>query len=133
MNLFNKWRRQMCSFIGIPPGPWLGKGGCQVVRGDAWMARKSSSRCTKVREGGSCSWNHLPAVSPDIFLKPLDAGNALTPLKMTLNACDMKYSKPNVYGKATWYGIFDGTQGQVGDYFVGIGDAVRCCYAAVAI
>jgi hypothetical protein len=29
MNLFNKWRRQMCSFIGIPPGPWLGKGGCQ--------------------------------------------------------------------------------------------------------
>lgn len=33
MNLFNKWRRQMCSFIGIPPGPWLGKGGCQIVRG----------------------------------------------------------------------------------------------------
>jgi hypothetical protein len=30
---------------------------------------------------------------------------------MTLNACDMKYSKPNVYGKATWYGIFDSTQG----------------------
>ncbi|WP_136027628.1 hypothetical protein [Klebsiella variicola] len=33
MSLFNKWRRQMCSFIGIPPGPWLGKGGCQIVRG----------------------------------------------------------------------------------------------------
>lgn len=57
---------------------------------------------------------------PTSASNPLDAGNALTPLKMTLNACDMKYSKPNVYGKATWYGIFDGTQGQVGDYFVGI-------------
>ncbi|WP_323115540.1 hypothetical protein [Klebsiella variicola] len=33
MSLFNKWRRQMCSFIGIPPGPWLTKGGCQIVRG----------------------------------------------------------------------------------------------------
>ncbi len=42
MNLFNKWRRLMCSFIGIPPGPWLGNGGTRVVRGDAWMAIKSS-------------------------------------------------------------------------------------------
>lgn len=33
MSLFNKWRRQMCSFIGIPLGPWLTKGGCQIVRG----------------------------------------------------------------------------------------------------
>ncbi|KAB0556228.1 hypothetical protein [Pantoea stewartii] len=33
MNLFNKWRRLMCSFIGIPPGPWLGNGGTRVVRG----------------------------------------------------------------------------------------------------
>lgn len=33
MNLFNKWRRMMCSFIGIPPGPWLGNGGTRVVRG----------------------------------------------------------------------------------------------------
>lgn len=33
MSLFNKWRRQMCAFIGIPPGPWLGNGGTRVVRG----------------------------------------------------------------------------------------------------
>lgn len=57
---------------------------------------------------------------PTTASNPLDAANALPSLNLTLNACDMKYSKPNVYGKATWYGIFDGTQGQVGDYFVGI-------------
>ncbi|HHL2824773.1 TPA: hypothetical protein ACQ431_003004 [Citrobacter murliniae] len=33
ISLFKKWRREMCAFIGIPPGPWLGKGGCQIVRG----------------------------------------------------------------------------------------------------
>ncbi|HHL2824774.1 TPA: hypothetical protein ACQ431_003005 [Citrobacter murliniae] len=46
--------------------------------------------------------------------------NQLADLKMTLNACDMKYSKPNVYGKSTWYGIFDGTLAQPFDYFSGI-------------
>ncbi len=31
--LFNKVRRDMCGFLGIPPGPALGSGGLSVVRG----------------------------------------------------------------------------------------------------
>lgn len=57
---------------------------------------------------------------PTSVSNPMDIANQLADIKMTLNACDMKYGKPNAYGKATWYGIFDGTQGQVGDYFNGI-------------
>lgn len=57
---------------------------------------------------------------PSSASDPLNISNSLSPLKVTLNACDMNYSKPNVYGKATWYGIFDGAQAQVGDYITGI-------------
>lgn len=57
---------------------------------------------------------------PSSASNPMDAANQLPDIKMTLNACDMKYSKPNVYGKSTWYGIFDGTQGQPFDYFEGV-------------
>jgi hypothetical protein len=31
-SLFNQWRRQMCAFIGIPPGPSLGNGGSMISR-----------------------------------------------------------------------------------------------------
>jgi type II secretory pathway predicted ATPase ExeA len=30
--LFTDWRRRMCSFLGIAPGPDLGSGGIRVVR-----------------------------------------------------------------------------------------------------
>lgn len=30
--LFNKWRRDMCAFIGIAAGPSLGQGGASIVR-----------------------------------------------------------------------------------------------------
>ncbi len=30
--LFNKWRRMMCGFIGLAPGPALGSGGMRIVR-----------------------------------------------------------------------------------------------------
>jgi hypothetical protein len=30
--LFDKWRRRMCGFLGIAPGPGLGRGGIQLVR-----------------------------------------------------------------------------------------------------
>jgi hypothetical protein len=33
MKLYNLWRRQMCEFIGIAPGPNLGQGGTRLVRG----------------------------------------------------------------------------------------------------
>lgn len=46
-------------------------------------------------------------------------GTATVSLPVSLNAEDMTYSRPNKYGKATWFALFDGTQAQVGDYFVG--------------
>jgi hypothetical protein len=33
MKLFDGWRRRMCEFIGFAPGPLLGNGGTQIVRG----------------------------------------------------------------------------------------------------
>ncbi|MBN7122890.1 hypothetical protein BSU01_14395 [Erwinia billingiae] len=30
--LFNQWRRELCGFIGIAPGPALGNGTTQIVR-----------------------------------------------------------------------------------------------------
>ena len=49
---------------------------------------------------------------------PLD-GIPYTNQFVSLNAEDMKYGKPNKYGKATWYALFDAKNAQVGDYFVG--------------
>lgn len=31
--LFNRWRRDMCSFLAIPPGPGLGSGSVTLMRG----------------------------------------------------------------------------------------------------
>ena len=31
--LFDSWRRRMCQFIGVAPGPYLGAGGVRIVRG----------------------------------------------------------------------------------------------------
>lgn len=39
--------------------------------------------------------------------------------KVSLNAEDMTYRRPNKYGKATWYGVFDATGVMVGDYHIG--------------
>lgn len=33
MELFDDWRRRMCKFIGVPPGPGLGDGGVKIERG----------------------------------------------------------------------------------------------------
>lgn len=32
MSLFDNWRRRMCAFIGIAPGPSLGNGGSAIIR-----------------------------------------------------------------------------------------------------
>lgn len=31
--LLNQWRRILCGFLGVPPGPSLGNGGMRLVRG----------------------------------------------------------------------------------------------------
>ncbi len=46
-------------------------------------------------------------------------GNIVGSLLASFNAEDWKYIKPNKYGKATWYGLFDATTTQVGDYLLG--------------
>ena len=33
IDLFDQWRRRMCSFIGVDPGPSLGDGGMRISRG----------------------------------------------------------------------------------------------------
>lgn len=59
--------------------------------------------------------------------RPASAVNALldtnlqATIKASFNAQDMKYSKPNPYGKATWYCLADGRLLQVGDYLTGNG------------
>jgi hypothetical protein len=57
---------------------------------------------------------------PSGVSNPLDPGNAMPDLLVSLNADDPKYARPNVYGKATWYAVADGSQLAVGDYIVGV-------------
>ena len=56
---------------------------------------------------------------PSSALNPLAAGNKITTLPASYNAEDMKFSKPNKYGKPTWYVIVDGAQTRVFDYLKG--------------
>lgn len=58
---------------------------------------------------------------PSTSSNPIIIGNKIRTIRASYNAEDMKYSRPNKYGKATWYGLFDGSQTQVGDYLVGAG------------
>lgn len=51
---------------------------------------------------------------------PLSAFNRMADMQVSLNADDPTYARPNVYGKATWYAIMDGSQVKVGDYIVGV-------------
>jgi hypothetical protein len=46
-------------------------------------------------------------------------GNYLFTRKVSLNAEDMRYGRPNKYGKPTWYALVDGTDLAVGFYFQG--------------
>jgi hypothetical protein len=47
-------------------------------------------------------------------------GTPLFTRYVSLNAEDMKYGKPQKYGKATWYALVDGRGLKVGDYFIGL-------------
>lgn len=51
-------------------------------------------------------------------INPLAPANLITSLPASFNAQDMKYGRPNVYGKPLWFALVDGTQTQVGDYLV---------------
>src|SRR5471030_859453 len=55
---------------------------------------------------------------PTSALNPISPSNIITSLPASFNAEDMKYGRPNKYGKPTWYCLVDGTQTQVGDYLI---------------
>lgn len=50
---------------------------------------------------------------------PLAPANALPSLPASFDANDYRYSKPSLYGKATWTALLDGARTAVGDYLVG--------------
>lgn len=54
---------------------------------------------------------------PSSAINPFQGG-PLQSLYASFNAEDMTYSRPNKYGKATWFCLVDGTQTQVGDYLI---------------
>lgn len=78
----------------------------KVYGGYAKAAKRIGQNCSVYRAQSALS-------------TPIASGNLVTVLKASFNAEDMKYGKPNKYGKSTWYGLFDGGQTRVGDYLVG--------------
>lgn len=52
---------------------------------------------------------------PSSAINPFSNG-PVTTLNASFNAEDMTYSRPNKYGKPTWFCLVDGTQTQVGNY-----------------
>lgn len=58
---------------------------------------------------------------PTTATTAMASGNLLRSMTASFNAQDMRYSKPNGYGKATWYCLADGRLLQVGDYLTGNG------------
>lgn len=50
---------------------------------------------------------------------PMAAGTKLRAIMASFNAEDVGYKKPNKYGHPTWFGIFDGSLTQPGDYLTG--------------
>lgn len=53
---------------------------------------------------------------PSSATNPLVVGNKINSFNASFNAEDMKYGKPNKYGHPTWFGLYDGSLTQVGDY-----------------
>lgn len=53
---------------------------------------------------------------------PLASINKLRSIPASYNPEDMKYGKPNKYGHPTWFGLFDGSLTQVGDYLTNAQD-----------
>ena len=61
---------------------------------------------------------------PDGASDPLNVANKIATIPASFNAEDMKYGKPNKYGKPTWYCVVDGRETQVGDYLQNAHDGI---------
>jgi hypothetical protein len=53
---------------------------------------------------------------PSFSAEPLNEVNHIRSIFTSYNAEDMRYGKAQKYGKAVWFGLFDGRLTQVGDY-----------------
>lgn len=75
---------------------------------------------TKIYSGYAKAAERL-GVSTYVF-RPLQADAPFTQpiatLKASFTAEEFHYGKPRKYGQAMWYGLFDGSQTQAGDYLV---------------
>lgn len=98
---------------------WFGYSeAARFLGSDYQFTRPSPGNLLKLNDG---SGNTLLEGGGNILLEGSVSfpGDPLFTRCVSLNAEDMKYGKPNKYGKATWYALMDGTGLQVGDYFVG--------------
>lgn len=59
---------------------------------------------------------------PTSAFNPLAIGNKLRSLAVSFAPQDLRYGKPNSYAKPLWYGVYDGTLSQVGDYLISAKD-----------
>ncbi len=75
---------------------------------------------TKIYSGYAKAAKRL-GVDTQIF-RPLQADSpflhSITMLQASFTAEDVRYGKARQYGQAAWYGLFEGSQTQAGDYLV---------------
>jgi hypothetical protein len=93
-----------CCAVSIQDKIWKGNGRAASVLGQSYEFYRPSAGLT-------------PLVWRDPHTGLLN--NPIVTLKVALNAEDMKFSRPNKYGKPTWYALFDGKDVKSGDYLVG--------------
>jgi hypothetical protein len=67
------------------------------------------------RLGGPCM-----LFRPTGPMNPLDEANCVLRLPASFNAENPSYAKPNGYGRALWFGVFDSAYTRAGDYLTGV-------------
>jgi hypothetical protein len=96
---------------------WKGYGKAARVIGTDYAFTRPSTGKLLMEDGGSLQLED----GQDLLTGggPTFIGAPLFTKPVSLNAEDMAYKKPNKYGKATWFALFDATGAAVGDYFTG--------------
>jgi len=101
----------------------LNEDGTNLLNESSTVTAPRTSSNRELNEDGSFAGNEDGTTLSNEQANLLGASPLVNPSISTsfisLNAEDMKYSKPNKYGKPTWYALFDATGAEVGDYFVG--------------
>ena len=86
------------------------------MNGDKIIAKVAKGR-GKVGQKAGFAYAHYRRLSPTETV--IDVSNLLGEVYATFNAQDQNYTKPNKYGQALWWGDFDYTNVNVGDFLVG--------------